>query len=206
MAQAVRVGPLDAEFMETIFTPEFTKEDLVNVGLYQMYLTLMIDGVGSRPFSATGLPPIEAPPISYAKDAIESSRQQFGAVRAKIEESIFAELQAQSAATVEPPKRKPSSGAGTSGPQNREGNAPRPQSQNREGGAPRPSQGPRTEQRTQDRPQQRRPEGGNGANAERSRPDPQQNAKTADDLKAILRGMTAGKEKEVQKQVEKKQE
>lgn len=198
---AFRVGPLDAEFMETIFTPEFTKEDLVNMGLYQMYLTLMIDGVGSRPFSAIGLPPIEPPPASYAKEAIEQSRQQFGMPRAGIEEAIFSELAAdQGSAPSEAPKRKPPSSTGST---NREGGAPaRPQ--NRDGGAPsRSSQAPRTQERSQP---QRRSDADSGANAERSRPDPQQNAKTADDLKSILRGMTAGKEKEVQKKEEKKQE
>ncbi|MDE1945573.1 MAG: type IV secretion system DNA-binding domain-containing protein, partial [Patescibacteria group bacterium] len=44
-----RVGPFDAETLETIFFPTFTKEDLVNLGFAQIYLTLMIDGIGSPP-------------------------------------------------------------------------------------------------------------------------------------------------------------
>ncbi|HVM59037.1 MAG TPA: type IV secretion system DNA-binding domain-containing protein, partial [Candidatus Paceibacterota bacterium] len=39
---AFRVGPFDAEVLETVFMPEFTKEDLVNLGFAQIYLTLMI--------------------------------------------------------------------------------------------------------------------------------------------------------------------
>jgi hypothetical protein len=59
---AFRVGPFDAEVLETVFSPEFMPEDLVNLGFAQIYLTLMIDGIGSRPFSAVTIPPIEPPP------------------------------------------------------------------------------------------------------------------------------------------------
>ena len=56
---AFRVGPFDAETLETVFAPQFEATDLVNLGFAQIYLTLMIDGVGSPPFSATTLPPCE---------------------------------------------------------------------------------------------------------------------------------------------------
>src|SRR5580692_9135793 len=69
-----RVGPFDAEVLETVFTPTFTPEDLVGLGLRQIYLTLMIDGVGSRPFSAETIPPIEKPAISYRDDCVGNSR------------------------------------------------------------------------------------------------------------------------------------
>src|ERR1035437_6943146 len=62
-----RVGAFDAEVLEKEFAPQFTAEDLVNLGMYQMYLKLMIDGVGSVPFSATGIPPFPDPVISYRK-------------------------------------------------------------------------------------------------------------------------------------------
>ena len=83
-----RVGPFDAEVLETVFEPTFTPEDLVGLGIGQIYLTLMIDGVGSRPFSAETIPPIEAPSISYRDDAITQSRQKYGRTRAEVEESI----------------------------------------------------------------------------------------------------------------------
>lgn len=89
-----RVGPFDAEVLETVFFPEFTKEDLVNLGFAQVYMTLMIDGIGSRPFSATTLPPIEPPPISYRKQVIENSRTTYGSARAPIEKALFEELNA----------------------------------------------------------------------------------------------------------------
>ena len=97
---AFRVGPFDAEVLETIFLPQFTKEDLVNLDRRQIYLTLMIDGVGSQPFSAVTIPPIEAPPVSYREQVIASSRAQFTAQRAGIEKLIIEELAASTAAPM----------------------------------------------------------------------------------------------------------
>ena len=83
-----RVGPFDAEVLETIFTPQFLAADIVNLGFAQVYLTLMIDGIGSPPFSATTLPPITAPQISYRDAAVASSRKQFARARADVEQEI----------------------------------------------------------------------------------------------------------------------
>lgn len=91
---AFRVGPFDAETLETIFAPEFTQEDLVNLGFAQIYLTLMIDGIGSRPFSGLTIPPIEPPRKTYRSEVIASSRRQFATERANIEKAIFDELSA----------------------------------------------------------------------------------------------------------------
>ena len=83
-----RVGPFDAEVLETVFDPTFTPEDLVGLGIGQIYLTLMIDGVGSKPFSAETIPPIEKPSISYRNDVIQSSRDQYGRDRATVEAGV----------------------------------------------------------------------------------------------------------------------
>lgn len=99
---AFRVGPFDAATMEPIFMPEFTPEDLVNIGSRQIYLTLMIDGLGSRPFSASTLPPIEAPKPSFKEDVLRHSRATFATPRAGIEASIYEEL-AKAETTSEPP-------------------------------------------------------------------------------------------------------
>lgn len=80
-----RVGPFDAEVLETVFEPTFTPEDLVGLGIGQIYLTLMIDGVGSKPFSAETIPPIDAPGISFRDDVIRNSRAQYARSRAEIE-------------------------------------------------------------------------------------------------------------------------
>ncbi len=83
-----RVGPFDAEVLETVFDPTFTPEDLVSLGIGQIYLTLMIDGVGTKPFSAETIPPIDTPAISYRDDCIRTSRELYGRKRADIEASV----------------------------------------------------------------------------------------------------------------------
>jgi hypothetical protein len=105
---AFRVGPFDAETLETVFTPEFLQEDLVNLGARQIYLTLMIDGLGSRPFSATTIPPIEPPKRIYKTEVIESSRSVFASQRDKIEKAILDELSATADELAKlPPDTKP---------------------------------------------------------------------------------------------------
>jgi len=48
-----RVGAADAEFLEQEFTPEFEQNDLIRLDNQNIYIKLMIDGITSRPFSAT---------------------------------------------------------------------------------------------------------------------------------------------------------
>lgn len=86
---AFRVGPFDAEILETIFTPKFLATDIVNLGFAQVYLTLMIDGIGSAPFSATTLPPIPRASVSCREMIVEESRRQFSKPRASVEEGII---------------------------------------------------------------------------------------------------------------------
>ena len=85
---AFRIGPFDAEVLKTIFEPTFFVEDIVNLGFAQIYLTLMIDGIGSKPFSANTLPPVDDPPKDYVSQIVESSREQFALSRAKAEDLI----------------------------------------------------------------------------------------------------------------------
>jgi hypothetical protein len=85
---AFRVGSTDAIIMEREFAPSFTQEDMVNLGFTQMYLKLMIDGIGSKPFSARGLPPIPKPEKSYVAEIIGYSRKYFSRPRAEIEDKI----------------------------------------------------------------------------------------------------------------------
>lgn len=85
---AFRVGPFDAEVLETIFFPTFTKEDLVNLGFAQIYLTLSIDGVGSPPFSATTLPPIVAIGDSLKESIIANVRKTYAKPREVVEKDV----------------------------------------------------------------------------------------------------------------------
>lgn len=118
-----RVGPFDAEVLKTVFEPTFFAEDLVGLGLGQIYLTLMIDGVGSAPFSAQTIPPIEAPDISYRDDVITASRSSFGRPRIEVEDVITKKQQE----FIPPPKEKKEKrfGPGTGGPRRDEGKEPR---------------------------------------------------------------------------------
>jgi hypothetical protein len=84
-----RVGAFDAEILEKEFAPQFTAEDLVNLGFAQIYLKLMIDGVSSMPFSATTMPPIKEPERSSKMEVIEMSQKQFAMDRAKVEQEVL---------------------------------------------------------------------------------------------------------------------
>lgn len=83
-----RVGPLDAEFMEKVFAPVFTMDDLQNIAFGQYYLTLQIDNMGSKPFSAQGLPPIPPLLTSMRAQVIEASRKQFARPYQEVNEAI----------------------------------------------------------------------------------------------------------------------
>lgn len=83
-----RVGPLDAEFMERVFAPVFTQEDLQNIAFGQYYLTLQIDNMGSKPFSAQGLPPIPPLQTSMRQEVIDASRRNYASNRADIEAAV----------------------------------------------------------------------------------------------------------------------
>jgi hypothetical protein len=84
-----RVGSFDAEVLEKEFAPQFLAEDLVNLGFAQIYLKLMIDGIGSSPFSATTLNRPPAPAHLMRDEVIASSREQFSKPRAEVEAQIM---------------------------------------------------------------------------------------------------------------------
>ena len=212
-----RVGPFDAEVLETVFFPEFTKEDLVNLGARQIYLTLMIDGLGSRPFSAVTIPPIEAPPHSCRAQVVEASRTVYGNDRGPVEAAIYDELaasreelaEAHAEASSRPPRRPGTGGYAGSAPRPRGPSVvrteaapstpamgmsqppPRPATP-----GPRPTSRPETERRII-APERARQE---------HREAPPVVGKSAEDLKSILRTMTSKREVEtVQKAVDEKQ-
>ena len=223
---AFRVGPFDAEVLETIFSPEFMKEDLVNLGFAQIYLTLMIDGVGSRPFSAVTMPRIEPPARSYRGEVIEASRNQFGNLRTGIEEAINVELASTEGQNgpVEPPAKKQYGPPKRTDYPPRENTAGTPRPPIQQSSSPRndtrPS--PRSPERTErfDRPNTRREDTPRSSAQDRergesSRPSqapkpeaptpierPAPITKTADDLRAILKTMTNGASKEREQKTE----
>jgi len=179
---AFRVGPFDAEVLETVFMPKFTKEDIVALDKRQIYLSLMIDGVGSAPFSAVTIPPIEAPAVSYREQVVEASRAQFSVLRAGVEQRIIEELNASLGAEAPQDARmrsKPTYARQTA-PKRTESKAISPPE-------PRPVE-PRREEPPVPRPAT-------------PLPPPVPPSKSPEDLKAILRGMTA-KNTSAKKQVQ----
>lgn len=83
-----RVGAKDAKLLEQEFEPEFSKDDLINLPNYHIYLRLMIDGVSSRPFSAVTLPPPEKPEKSHKDKIIKVSRERYCSPREEVERKI----------------------------------------------------------------------------------------------------------------------
>jgi len=83
-----RVGAEDAEWLEKEFTPEFLAADIINLGKYNVYLKLMIDGLAGRPFSAQTMPPWPKPAESYVDKIIKVSRERYSIPRQIVEEKI----------------------------------------------------------------------------------------------------------------------
>lgn len=193
---AFRVGPFDAEKLEVVFAPEFTPEDLVNLGFAQVYMTLMIDGIGSRPFSAVTIPPIEPPPRTYRQEVIDASRRQFSNPRQGVETVIYEELASGDMSIPDPivkkqygpPKRE--GGAGSITPSTQRTDKPVPYGQ---------------------RPRDERPPTASSSLPPRVVPEvasqdraiPQHAQKTSEDLKSLLRAQMEkqGKHTEQKKEV-----
>jgi energy-coupling factor transporter ATP-binding protein EcfA2 len=95
-----RVGAADGEFLEKEFMPEFLQNDLVNLAKANVYIKLMIDGVSSKPFSATTLPPHIQPLQSYKDIIIKNTREHYAVPRAIVDERIASEWNGQSDAII----------------------------------------------------------------------------------------------------------
>lgn len=84
-----RIGATDAEFLEKEFEPEFVIQDLVNLPNYHIYLKLMVDGITSRPFSASTLAPFKIQTASDIKNQIiKISNGNYARPRDLVEEEI----------------------------------------------------------------------------------------------------------------------
>jgi hypothetical protein len=86
---AFRIGADDAESFEKEFKPTFLPEDFTNIGRFQMYLKLMIDGVTSSAFSASSMGPYPKPDNDFVKEIIESSRALYSHPRKEVEDHIL---------------------------------------------------------------------------------------------------------------------
>ncbi len=113
-----RVGAFDAEVLEKEFAPTFEMADLVNLGLRQIYLKLMIDGISSQPFSATTMAPIQKGEISFKEDVINSSREQYANKRQDVEKGISDWHDAGNSTNQAPQGREQHRGEGREYPRN----------------------------------------------------------------------------------------
>ncbi|MBY0328792.1 type IV secretion system DNA-binding domain-containing protein [Patescibacteria group bacterium] len=83
-----RVGPMDAELLEKVYAPQFMANDIINLGMAQIYLSLMINDMGSAPFSARTIPPFPRPTITYRNDVIEWTRESYASPKELVENNI----------------------------------------------------------------------------------------------------------------------
>jgi len=84
---AFRVGPEDAEFLERKFAPVFSKFDFVNLPNYHAYISLLIDGYPSKPFSLQTLPP-NKPDFQKIDLIAELSRLKYGTPKEEIDKFL----------------------------------------------------------------------------------------------------------------------
>jgi CxxC-x17-CxxC domain-containing protein len=85
-----RVGATDAEFLEKEYAPEFELQDLVNLPNRHIYLKLMVNGVTSRPFSATTIAAKGPDGVDDStKTIIDLSRRKYARPREVVESEIM---------------------------------------------------------------------------------------------------------------------
>lgn len=61
---ALKVGSVDAEFLENEFSPEFSKQDLVSMDQYKGIMKMSINSQQSKPFSFKPTNPHDVPPLN----------------------------------------------------------------------------------------------------------------------------------------------
>lgn len=111
-----RVGGEDAVRLESEMTPIFRARDMINLGMQEFYIKLMIDGESYDPFSAETLKIMPPPHPSYKDRIIEASRKKFATpvkeaerMMREEEESIFQMNRQKSSGgvSVPPPSSNP---------------------------------------------------------------------------------------------------
>ena len=74
--------------LEKELTPEFLAQDIVNLGMREVYIKLMIDGLASRAFSARTMDTPSPLPVNNRQKVIEWSREHYAAKRDEVEKAI----------------------------------------------------------------------------------------------------------------------
>ena len=88
-----RLGSPDAKFLEKEFSPDLEPEDFVALPNYNVYLKLLVNGVTTKPFSATTLPPIKIENVAsqdLVNQAIKLSHYLYHKKSTEVEAEILA--------------------------------------------------------------------------------------------------------------------
>jgi hypothetical protein len=88
---AFRVGPDDAKYLITQFSPAFDEQDLVNFDNFTGAMRLLINGVTSPPFSFSTFPPSKPDP-KIAEMVKVLSRAKYGRNRHLVELDLLERL------------------------------------------------------------------------------------------------------------------
>lgn len=72
-----RVGGEDAVHLKPEMAPVFDVKDMINLGMQEFYIKMMIDGESYDPFSAETLKVLDPPHRSFKKEIIEESRRKY---------------------------------------------------------------------------------------------------------------------------------
>ena len=86
-----RVGGDDGAKLEPEMTPIFRAKDMINLGMQEFYVKLMVDGEAYDPFSAETLKVLPPPHPSYAEEIRERSRAKYAAPLAEVRRLITEE-------------------------------------------------------------------------------------------------------------------
>lgn len=85
---AFRVGPEDAEFLESKFAPTFTAQDITKLDNYNAYINLLVNGQPTKPFNIATLAP-EKGDANFAEKLKELSYMKYGIAREEVESEIM---------------------------------------------------------------------------------------------------------------------
>jgi hypothetical protein len=92
---AFRVGPEDAQFLETQFAPVFSAQDLMKVENYNCFVKMLINGKPVPPFSLTTYPPPIGNP-EIVEQVKQLSYMKYGRDRKTIDDAIMKKYLSQS--------------------------------------------------------------------------------------------------------------
>lgn len=83
-----RVGPEDAEFLESKFAPTFTKQDIAKLDNRNAYINLLVNGQPTKPFNIVTLDTGKGD-MAYAEKLKELSYLKYGVAREEVESEIM---------------------------------------------------------------------------------------------------------------------